>query len=43
MPLDEVARASGFTDPDWFGKTFRERFDESPMRFRERNGGGNAE
>jgi len=39
LPIDDVALASGFADPLWFSRAFRDVFGESPADYRRRNGG----
>ena len=34
LSISEVAYAVGFNDPNWFSKTFKEEFNESPSEFR---------
>lgn len=34
LSVAEVAYAVGFNDPNWFSKTFKEEFNESPSEFR---------
>ena len=34
LPVAEVARRSGFSDPSWFGVVFRRAYDQSPSAWR---------
>ena len=34
LSISEIAYASGFNDPNWFSKAFKEEFDQSPTEFR---------
>lgn len=43
MPISSVAYASGFKDPSYFTRAFRQHYGLSPREFRSRNPGSNAE
>jgi len=34
LSISEIAYATGFNDPNWFSKTFKEEFNQSPTEFR---------
>lgn len=34
LSISEIAYASGFNDPNWFSKAFKEEFNQSPTEFR---------
>lgn len=34
LSISEIAYAIGFNDPNWFSKTFKEEFEQSPSEFR---------
>jgi CheY-like chemotaxis protein/anti-sigma regulatory factor (Ser/Thr protein kinase) len=34
LPISEIAYATGFNDPNWFSKTFKDEFKQSPTEFR---------
>jgi len=34
LSISEIAYSTGFNDPNWFSKTFKEEFEQSPTEFR---------
>jgi len=37
MPVNEAAYFCGYSDPNYFSRIFKKHFDETPIKYKERN------